>query len=331
MVHYVVTREHAYTMEPYVEGWDGLRLLFYDDLFHVPALPAGAYVFTDQERLTPSEHRLAASIWDQLAVHASRVRLLNDPRRVLDRYELLTELARVGWNSYRVWRPTDDLSAVRFPAFVRAEREHTGALTPLLPDAAALRRALLRVRLHGYRAAELLVVEFCDTSRADGLFRKYSAFVVGDRVLPRHLFVSANWHLKKPDRDDPATAREQDAYLETNPHREALRRLFGIAGIGYGRADYSTMGESLQVWEINTNPTQLRMAERLTEAFAALDVPADAREEIAISLDPMLLLAAAREARARRRVLRQRELVEQALASPLARSLRRATRLLRNP
>ena len=166
MVHYVVTREHAYTMEPYARGWGGLQLLFYDDLLRVPALPAGAYVFTDLERLTPTERRLVASVWDQLAVHASRVRLLNDPRRVLGRYELLTELARVGWNSYRVWRPTDDLSAVRFPVFVRAEREHTGALTPLLPDAPALRRALLRARLLGYRAAELLVVEFCDTALA---------------------------------------------------------------------------------------------------------------------------------------------------------------------
>ena len=45
MMYYVVTREHAYTMEPFVQGWDGLRLLFYDDLFRVPALPAGAYVW----------------------------------------------------------------------------------------------------------------------------------------------------------------------------------------------------------------------------------------------------------------------------------------------
>jgi hypothetical protein len=153
---------------------------------------------------------------------------------------------------------------------------------------------------------------------------------VGDRVLPRHLFVGANWHLKKPDRDDAATAGERDAYLEANPHREALRRLFGIAGIDYGRADYSMLGESLQVWEINTNPTQLRMAERLTEAFAALDVAADAREEIPISLDPGLLRAAARQARARRRLLRRRELVEQALASRFVRPLRRAVRLLRD-
>ena len=101
--------------------------------------------------------------------------------------------------------------------------------------------------------------------------------------------------------------------------------------VGYGRADYSMLGESLQVWAINPNPTQLRMAERLTEAFAALDLPADPREEIAVSLDPALLLVAAREARARRRVLRQRELVEQALASPLAQSVRRVARMLRHP
>ena len=61
-------------------------------------------------------------------------------------------------------------------------------------------------RFKGYRARDLLGVEFCDTSDATGLFRKYSAFLVDGEVLPRHLLFSKSWHLKKPDIADAETA-----------------------------------------------------------------------------------------------------------------------------
>ena len=42
--------------------------------------------------------------------------------------------------------------------------------------------------------------------------------------------------------------------LEENPFAEHLRKVFDIAGIEYGRADFGFYQGRLQVFEINTNP-----------------------------------------------------------------------------
>jgi hypothetical protein len=49
--------------------------------------------------------------------------------------------------------------------------------------------------------------------------------------------------------------RLERRYLEDNPHAGQLRRCFELAHIDYGRIDYGLVGDSIQVWEINTNPT----------------------------------------------------------------------------
>ena len=329
MIFYLVTREHGYTIRPYADGWERMRLVPYDDLFMKPQCDPGTYIFTDVDRLTPSERRLAASVWRQLAGHAPAVRLLNDPARVPARYELLCALAQSGSNRYRAWLASEDLGSVRFPAFVRVANEHTGSLTPLLRNDAELTRALRGARLQGYRLHDLLVVEFCDTSDADGVYRKYSAFLVGDEVLPRHLFLSRRWLIKKPDLDGDAFARERDAFLQKNPHAERLRAIFRQVGIDYGRVDYSMLGDDPQVWEINTNPTILQLAERLTEAFERIDVAApNPARTIPVTLDSGLLAARDREAAAARRVRWHRELVERLHTMGVTRPVRLLARAL---
>jgi len=330
VIFYLVTREHGYTISPYVEAWGGMRLLFYDDLFASTECDVGTYVFTDLDRLTPSERRLAVTVWCQLAGHAPAVRLLNDPARVPARYELLCALAESGRNRYRAWLASDDLARVRWPVFVRVANEHTGSLTPLLRTRAELTRALRWARLQGYRRRDLLVVEFCDTADEHGIYRKYSVVVVGDEVLPRHLFLSRRWLIKKPDLDGEPFAREREAFLETNPHAASLRAICRQVGIDYGRIDYSMLGEDPQVWEINTNPTVLKLAERLTEAFERIDVPApNASRPIPISLDPGLLAARAREAVEEQRIRRRRALVEHLHALGVTRPVRLLARALR--
>jgi len=118
--------------------------------------------------------------------------------------------------------------------FIREGRRHTGALTPLLHSRDEIVRALDRLISDGYRRDDLLLVEFCDTSDADGIYRKYSAFRVGDAILPRHLIFSHHWSVKKPDMLAPLLAQEQDRYLKENPHRSWLMDVFRLAGIEYG-------------------------------------------------------------------------------------------------
>jgi hypothetical protein len=329
VIFYLVTREHGYTIRPYAEGWDRLRLLAYQDLFASAQCDAGTYVFTDLDRLTPSEQGLAVSIWRQLAAHAPAVRLLNDPARVPARYELLCALAHAGINRYRAWSVSEDLGRIRFPVFVRVANEHTGSLTPLLRTDAELTRALRWARLQGYRPRDLLVVEFCDTADEHRVFRKYSAFVVGDEVLPRHLFMSRRWLIKKPDLESESFDRERDAYLKANPHAAKLLAICRRVGIDYGRVDYSMLGDDPQVWEINTNPTVLQLAERLTQAFERIDVPAANPARIPITLDAGLLAARDRETAAERRFRRLRALVERLHALGVTRPVRLIARALR--
>jgi hypothetical protein len=93
--------------------------------------------------------------------------------------------------------------------------------------------------LRGRRVSELLIVEFCDTSDERGRFRKYSAFKVGNRIIPRYLQVSDEWMIKTGTRVADAEAVAADrTYLEKNPHESWLRDVFALAGIEYGRIDY---------------------------------------------------------------------------------------------
>jgi hypothetical protein len=82
------------------------------------------------------------------------------------------------------------------------------------------------------------------------------------------------------------TLREGIRYQETNPHEDLLKEVCKRADVGYGRIDYSLLGEELQVWEINTNPTLIpagrihplsrplvvRFTRAFSEAMTALDV-----------------------------------------------------------
>jgi hypothetical protein len=99
-------------------------------------------------------------------------------------------------------------------------------------------------------------VELCDARGPDGLYRKYSAFRVSGRILPRHVHVSAHWVSKSGSSlTNQATVREEAQNFETNPHEAWLRHIFELANVEYGRIDYGVANGELQVWEINTNPT----------------------------------------------------------------------------
>jgi hypothetical protein len=88
---------------------------------------------------------------------------------------------------------------------------------------------------------------------------------------------------------------EERDYVMANPHEAALRTIFAIAKIAYGRIDYGMVDGRPQVWEINTDPhlippdpgTPLRQpvcehsAKLINAALSELDVPADPSIRIA--------------------------------------------------
>jgi hypothetical protein len=289
-------------MGDYLKSWGGpshpvIKILTYEGLPTI--LPRGTYVFSDLERLTPAQSVLVADVRDQLAAAVDGVRLLNHPIRSLRRFALLRQLSAAGRNAFRLFRASEPLDGLRFPVFLRRADEHDGSATGLLREHREVDQAIVRALLAGIDLDDLLIVEFCDTSEGSGRFRKYSAFRVGDRIIPRHLIFSEKWMLKLPDILDPTAIAEEHAYLESNPHEVELRDIFELAQLEYGRIDYSLLDGRLQVWEINTNPivmlprdrykrqhlpAQEQFADRIRSAFQAIDTGGPSQPMVSISL-----------------------------------------------
>ncbi len=277
MIHFVVGAEGSFSIRYYLdeEGSalrDTMRVVLYDELTRFDRLPLGTWVFTEIDRLSEAEREMVTVACERLATAKDAARLLNQPRRILLRHDLLRAAHDAGMNRFRSWRATEvafghdkraagtdasaAASALRYPVFVRFANRHTGNLTPLLDSPRQLEAAIAALMSAGRRLDDLLVVEFCDTKDEHGVYRKYSAYMIGDRVVPRYLECSRDWMVKWDWRIfDRVRADEETRYLETNPHESWIRRIFELAAIDYGRVDYSVLDGVPQAWEINTNPT----------------------------------------------------------------------------
>lgn len=211
------------------------------------------YVFSDIERLNPSETETALALRQRLEEHPDTALILNHPTRSVRRFELLQTLAERGLNSFGVYRVEEGRSPKRWPVFVRDEDEHGGHFSQLLHNQAELDAELATLERRG-RLAGKVVAEFCDSADERGVVRKYGAFHIHGQVLARQIHFSRHWVVRVPDLRSPETAREELEYVEANPHAEEVREIFELARIDYGRVDYSVAEGKVQVWEINTNP-----------------------------------------------------------------------------
>jgi len=265
VIIYLSRAAHAYTIRHYLESWgralrDRVAPIAYEALPALGSLPArSTVIFTDLERVPLDQLAVLSALHARLREAGART--LNDPTRTLRRYDLSRALREAGVNEHDVHR-LDEGRPIRFPAFLRFENDHDGARSPLLPSRAALDAAVASAVAKGARRADLLVVEFCDVRGPDGLFRKLGVQVVGDRVIPRHLFASdRRWMLKAMDRVDAPRLREERRFTRENPHEEALRAIFRRTGVEFGRVDYAVRRDGgLEVFEVNTNPHLLSAA-----------------------------------------------------------------------
>lgn len=254
MLNVIVTGAHAYTFENFLARWGAaarphLRIWWYEDIWTRRRLPGGSYIFTDLERLTDAQRKAAIDLAD--ALMARGVHVHNHPRRTLQRYDLLKVLHQADINPFRALRLHEDLSTLRYPVFLRRENDHRGPITGLLHNRAELDAAVARFS----DRRNLIAVEYCHTADADGMFRKYSVLKIGRRIVPRHIIHSRGWVEKLPDLMAEPLLQEEMEYLHANPHAEAIRPIFRLAGIDYGRIDYSLLDGRIVVWEINTNPS----------------------------------------------------------------------------
>jgi hypothetical protein len=314
MIFFVAPAEGLFGMQEFLQ-LDGqplqscLRLLSYEEIVTERKLPLGSYVFSGIDQLSPTQRDIVARCWQALSQASADITLLNHPHDVLRRYELLEACFSVRRNSFRAFRASEFSRCASFPVFLRLEREHTGSLSGLLYNKGQLIQALAKVLLRGFRTRDIMIVEYCDTADSSGVFRKYSAYIVGDAIVANSIVHSHDWVTKWNAKVYDLTAlREELAYVETNPHAEWLRGAFDLAKIRYGRIDYGLKESVPQLWEINTNPTisrrlvdadlageqqrkfrapvRQRFLRQFLDALSALDTVADAGRNIPIEVSP---------------------------------------------
>ncbi len=259
MIYFLVPAKQDDLIKDYLAVWGrslqaDFEIIHYEALIQRREFKQGTYVLSALDQLTPDLEQVLLQVYRQLQPLAG-FRFLNNPQ-TLRRFELLSELRRLGRNEFQAVRANSDLNGLKFPVFLREERAHNGAISPLLRSEREIHQALGKALIQGYELRNLLVLEFCDTSDEFGIYRKYAAFVVGERVIARSLNYGRHWMLKhsKTEFNRPMVLEELD-YVTNNPHQKELMEIFKLAQVEYGRIDYAIKEGKIETWEINLYPT----------------------------------------------------------------------------
>ena len=265
MIHFVATRDHCYTLNALREGRLGqagfrYRLHTYEALLRARSLPGGTWIFLDIERLSDAERRRLSIIASRL--EAAGLRVLNHPQRAAGRYALQRRLYAAGINDFETLRVEERRMPQRWPVFVRFENDHHSPDARLLEGPEQLKAVLDEYRARGVPESSLLIVEYRGAPGEDGLWRKYSAYRVGDCVIHHHMVRQDSWVAKY---GNPAAIRGDDLWRELrieerdfiDVHGDPLNLMaaFEAGGIEYGRMDFGIVEGRVKVYEINTNPT----------------------------------------------------------------------------
>lgn len=268
MLLYLAKEKNLDTIVVFIRQWapemqSFMKLGTYTHVYKLQQAPRGHVIFTDLERHRPSARVMLSRLADELSAHEG-VRLVNDPRKVKDRYDIARTLYDEGVNRFNVYS-LDEIDRIeRYPVFIRHRYQHSGPGTPLIQSRETLDTLLAGFLLNDYAPEELMIVEYLDTS-TDGVFAKYGAFHINGKVLPRHRLCGDDWALKQSNIKDEQTAAAEAEFLDKNLYADQVKRAFELAGIDYGRADFSVLDGQIQVWEINTNPVIIMPADSLSE------------------------------------------------------------------
>ena len=275
MITFIVAAHHQGTVAALRESvlaplMPKTRAMSYDRLFSADRLMRGTYVFTDMERLAPSELRLASHYYRRLETIRG-MRVLNDPARVKTRFALLRALREAHVNDFDAYQADSMPRPRRFPVFLRIAAEHGMPLGDLVHSQHELDERLLALVEAGIPLAGVLVIEYCGAPGAHGYYERLAFFRIGDRITLSTILIDEQWNVKKPRFDlmTPAILSEHLAAIREDRNAETLRAAFDIAGIRYGRADVGIHDGRLQVYEINTNPNITAITTYVTDDHAA--------------------------------------------------------------
>lgn len=143
-----------------------------------------------------------------------------------------------------------DRGGLEFPFFIREDWGHGGAIERIDDDG-----QLARVSIEQYRRP--IAIELIDVRNADGLYRKYRYFAIGDYGISHHLLTTRQWITRGADRIyDPPTRAEELAFIAgPNPHHAQFQQARRELGLDYVAFDYGyDHSGQVVVWEANPYP-----------------------------------------------------------------------------
>lgn len=256
MIYFIHSPGHRYTTQALERDRTApkIKRTTYDRIIGARKFERATYIFGDLDRLSPHDLELAGRLY--LLLKNAGLRVLNNPARVKLRYSLLRTLHREGLNDFNVY-PAEELpETIRYPVYVRRWRSHGWPSSDLLETRAQVEEAVAKEVANGVTADSLIVVEYVGEPVMPGIYRKQSAFRIGDAITPYLCGHDTKWIVKVGTLGcaDQALYDEEYRLIRENPHAETLRRVFDLAEIEYGRLDFGFYQGRLQFFEINTNP-----------------------------------------------------------------------------
>lgn len=265
-----------------------IQPLTYEEVFRSRRAPVGNYVFTDFDRMSAYEIQCAATLAQAMEDFDPAIKIYNHPLRALERFALLTKLQKEGINDFGVVRLEGGGRPAAYPVFIRCEDDCKKPDSGLLADETEFDTAIAGLAERGIPLKRRIAVQYHAQASPDGYFRKYGALRIGGRVILQHILRNTDWYVKRGQVERDAAAEQEFMSLFDNfTHAETLERVFKLAGIDYGRADYGIVDGRIQIFEINTNPTipklrrkrahndgrYLRLAPALMAGFEAMNTP----------------------------------------------------------
>jgi hypothetical protein len=256
MFLFLTTPGHGYTVDAFVRPLPGLdvptsKATTYHAVLQSHHTVKAVHVFTDLERLSDYELVLAAGLYRTL--REAGIPCLNDPARVMGRYQLLCNLFEKGINPFAAYRADARPKPRLFPVFVRNESDHSGPMSALIRDQGELDTYLKRLTDSGRPLRNLLVIEYAAEPEPSGIWRRYETHRIGKNNSVWHQqYLWDSWVIKDyAHLTSDALQLEERTAMIANEVPESVRRSFDIADIEWGVLIMHFQGRHI-VYEINT-------------------------------------------------------------------------------
>lgn len=256
MITFLLTRGYGSTLRAVQKSGHPavIRLMNYDRLLRARYLRRGTYIFSDLDRLGSWDLEQVSHMY--LHLKNAGLTVWNNPARFKNRHALLHALHAAGLNDFRAYRVNEIDLPMRYPVFVRKQQGHWGPLSGLLETKAEVKKAVEAAIEAGIPSENLIIIEYAAEPVRPGLFRKLAAYRIGREIVPSVSVHDKSWLVKYGTLGIAGEElyRQELNMLQTNPFAEHLQKVFDVAGVDYGRADFGFYKGRIQIYEINTNP-----------------------------------------------------------------------------